>query len=215
MMRRRQLIRVFVGALAVGVFRRVLPVRAQSADDTEQPPFILEYDGQTLAASRDFEATGLRPGALTFDFTVLDFEREKDAKAAFVEIDENFLGDLGAFRDMEFYDTTEASAPKVGDERAGQVTKAMLEDTEVLFGLLVVRDGQRVHVWGAIGLGDPYVELAAVAEAVFARDLETPVPAEGTPQATANLLALLPELDDLPAGFTMAEEKVRRPGDDD
>ena len=179
MMRRRQLIRVFVGALAVGVFRRVLPVRAQSADDTEQPPFILEYDGQTLAASRDFEATGLRPGALTFDFTVLDFEREKDAKAAFVEI---------------------------GDQ---------LEDTEVLFGLLVVRDGQRVHVWGAIGLGDPYVELAAVAEAVFARDLETPVPAEGTPQATANLLALLPELDDLPAGFTMAEEKVRRPGDDD
>jgi hypothetical protein len=214
-MNRRQLFKAAGVALSVGMIGQALPARGQSEDNQEPKPFLLEYPGQTLAASRDFEATGLRPGALTFDFTVLDFDHEKEAKAAYLEVEKNFLQDFGGFREVEFYDTSEASAPKVGDDRSGLVTKAMLEGTEALFALLFVHAGARVHVWGAIGLGDPYVELAAVAEAVFAQDPATPIPAEGTPQASANLLALLPDLDDLPPGFTMAEEKVRRPGDEE
>ena len=189
---------VFVAVLATAAFG-LGSVAAQEATPAASDPPPLP--GQSAEAEREFRTSGARDGALAFRFGVGEFVDAASAAAALPAVVERIRAqpNLAALRP--------ATAPAFGDEAHAFAGPVPSGETTLETVILIVRADRYLYLWIASGLAsDPFPDLIAVAERVFAR----PAPADASPapgDGTAPwLLGRLPTLNDLPAGFVMSKE---------
>ncbi len=161
-------------------------------------------DGALLTASRTFELAETKlVGTLYYAFFVIKMESEDHAERAIPQL-------IARFRDSTtdpiLSDFTEVSAPTIVEGTKAYTATTESDGFTVELGFLFFRVGTEVYFWNAGGLAAPTIsDLAAVAERVYGSNDPTPV----ADLDEANILDLLPTLDDLPPGFQLGEEEVK------
>ena len=164
---------VFVAVLATAAFG-LGSVAAQEATPAASDPPPLP--GQSAEAEREFRTSGARDGALAFRFGVGEFVDAASAAAALPAVVERIRAqpNLAALRP--------ATAPAFGDEAHAFAGPVPSGETTLETVILIVRADRYLYLWIASGLAsDPFPDLIAVAERVFAR----PAPCRRPRRATA------------------------------
>lgn len=171
-------------------------------------PTELEYEGEVVKVTRNFESASLRLDGALFILTIVSvFDSERHAKAAF----ETTTGIVDAFEaegDFEIVDRNEISAPKVGEERHAETLEIEIDDLDGALTVIRAYEGKVLHFWMATGLANPTAELLTVVdEAMSFEDVD--------PDDDDEVSGLLPELGEMPAGFLLEDEEISRNEDDD
>ncbi len=197
-----------IGGLALGAGTS-LSTHPSAAGAQEATPIPNNFEGQLLRATRTYQAAEIQPGApLIFQFTVFEFDSENNAKPAVSQIAKGIQNQNA----LHLSDLAAKGAPNIGDDRVAFEAKLELRGTLLDAAFLIFREGTAVHLWFAAGLGaSPLDDLITIAEGDFGA-------VEATPQATAEvsedmILGLLPDVDDLPEGYDLEEERVQSPDD--
>lgn len=203
-MNRRTAALTALAAFAVltgGTVAQATPVGTPEATPTQSTPEATDIKGLLVNADRTYEAGGFGIGALRYDLTVLVFGTEASAEAGYDRTAE--VLDMLATEGYTVTDRAEVSAPKVGERRYAEKMQLAKDGETFAFAIARAVEGRVVHVWIATGLGDPTLDLVTLAEKHMrfgnvdtARD--------------ADVLALLPALDEMPAGFTLDDEGIDR-----
>ncbi len=213
-------------ALGAGVFLSThrLAGRVQEstpAPDQEATPSPNNVEGQLFQATRTYQATTVQSALpLLFQFRVFVFDSENNAKPVVSRIAQG-IQDLTA---LQLSELTPRGAPNVGDDRVAFSAKVDLQGTILDAAFLIFREGTAVHLWFAAGLDPmPLDDLVAIAEGNFGAVEATPgatpeTTPEATPQTNAEVtkdtvLGLLPDVDDLPEGYDLKEERVQSADD--
>ncbi len=202
-MNRRNFITATAAAVATTA-TYTLPSLAQNPTPTpEGKQYELNYEGQIVKAVRDFETGSLRlDGAMQFGTIVAIFDTDEHAKKGFEEA-AKIIDFIAKENKLEVLERDKLSAPRIGKDRAAESFKVEIESTKFTMTLLRAYEGRVLHVWSAVGFADPSVELLELAE----EHMEF-----GKVDAKKDdaVLDLLPELDEMPSGFKVAEEEVIR-----
>ncbi len=189
-------------ALSAGVF---LSTRPPATGAQEATPIPNNFEGQIFRATRTYQAAEIQPAApLIFQFTVSGFDTENNSKPAVSQIAKGIQNQNA----LQLSDLAARGAPNVGDDRVAFTAKLDLRGTLLDAAFLIFRESTAVHLWFAAGLGaTPLEDLISIAEGDFGVDEATPRAAE---EVTEDLiLGLLPDVDDLPEGYDLKEERVQ------
>ena len=206
-MNKRELLAATAAGTVLLAMHRMTPTLAQEADTTPEA-HELQYDGQIVKASRSFTADGFRmTGAITINTIAAVFDIKRNAENAFetaAQIPDKLLESAQAEgTNMTILNREDVSPPKLGKKRHAESIDYDIEGLQVKGIFLRVQKDELLHVWTAVGFASPAEELFDLsAEHMKFEDVDV--------EDDDELLELLPELDDLPSGFAMTDEKITR-----
>lgn len=204
MKRREFLIGSMVGAAALATGIR--PTFAQEAEATPKP-FTYEFEGFEVGALRNFTATGLRlDGGMKYGFSVELFDNKDHAKDAFEKFDDyldGYFENMKSQAQVTIGELKEVSAPKLGNNRSAKTTTVSVEGTDLEFVMMFVHKDEMLHKWFGVGLANPAEELFNLADEFMKFD-------DVDRDKDEEIFSLIPSLDDMPVGFTLDEEKLKR-----
>ncbi len=188
--------------LAAGASTRAFPGAAQAQDAT---PIPNNFEGQLFRATRTYQAAEIRPAVpLIYQFTVSAFDNADNAKPAVSQIAKGIQNQ----NVLQLSDLATKGAPTVGEDRVAFTAKLDLRGTILDASFLIFRQGSAVHLWFAAGLSaKPLEDLVAIAEGPFGAQEATPTADQEVSEET--VLELLPDVDDLPEGYDLQEERVQ------
>jgi hypothetical protein len=188
----------------------ILIVGPASAQVSPFDPNQLNYEGTELVAVRAYYHTDMiRQGMIMLNTTALDFDTIAHAETAFDDLTTNFVNYWNIETSGDSVPVVnDISAPKVGDERSAQSMTVVDGGTQLQATVFYVRHGEVVSFWVGLGLFDPTSELMSTIESFFDNEPSPATALAGTPEAHAALLGWLPDLDDVPPGFTLLIEQV-------
>jgi hypothetical protein len=198
-----------VSAMSVGTRT---DATAQTPEATPDNVFRFPLDDRVVSAARNFVSDPVRMFApLRYAFGVDLFDDERAAEVAFERFDEFTGAYLAATSDSVDGDMTvgerrKLSAPKLGDRRTADAIDATISGTDVTFAILFAQKGTMLHRWMGLGLSNPARELFRLAEEHMKFE-------EVDPNNDEELFSLLPDLNDLPAGYVVSDsggERIER-----
>ena len=132
------------------------------------------------------------------------YESDENAADACKESDGyyDFFVAQAALEGGSLTEREELSSPDLGADRIAETFD--IESDGVTINTTTVRayDGRTLHMWLAAGLPDPSVELLELVEQLMTFEPEG--------ESDEDIYALLPELQDMPPGFTLSKEEIRR-----
>lgn len=185
----------------------------QSTAEATPGPFDYDFKDRIVTAARNFDSPGIRMlGAMKYGCAVDIYEGEKEAETAF-KLAEDFLGKFleetkkASDKPMTVGERKEMSAPKLGDTSRAETVTLTLDVFTLELILLFVQKGEILHRWVALGIANPAEEMFTLAKEHMGFEIDNV-------SNDDQVLALIPELKDMPEGFVLAEdgERVKREG---
>ena len=205
-MQRRTLITGTAAVSAAALLR--LPTTAQDASPEATPEgtdFELTTEGLVATVEREYETDSLRvDGAIVFDLVTYVYESDENAADAFKESDGyyDFFVAQAALEGGSLTEREELSSPDLGADRIAETFDIESDGVTINTTTFRAYDGRTLHMWLAAGLADPSVELLELVEQLMTFEPEG--------ESDEDIYALLPELQDMPPGFTLSKEEIRR-----
>ena len=172
------------------------------------PPQPSGIPGFEQAVTRSFRpATAGTAGVSLLRFGVAGFDTGAHAEEGMRLLTERLLATPG------FEGLRATSAPAVGSETIAFVGEVELRGVRIAAAVLVVRDGNAVHVMEGYGAGaDPLPSLMETGARLFGA-AAVPAPPPDVDYTAGERWDELPRLEHLPPGFTLAAEEDGLAGD--